>query len=518
MTTVIDKAPAASGISTVQAGSPASAAERLPRSLSRLSRLAQISRLLVLNTDSYKLSHWSQYPAGTTGVFSYVESRGGEHAQTVFFGLQYILLEFFAEPVTADDVELAAGIAAQHGEPFNREGWMYVVRRHGGRLPVRIRAVPEGSVVPVGNALLTIENTDPQCAWLTSYLETALLRVWYPTTVATNSWATKRLIAAALKETGGAQGLAGLTFKLHDFGARGVSSLESAMVGGMAHLVNFQGTDTLSAVLGAMAFYGEPMAGYSIPAAEHSTITAWGRQAEVEAYRNMLRQFAKPGAVLAVVSDSYDIKNAVSQLWGQELREQVIASGAMLVIRPDSGDPTSVVLDTVCRLDAAFGSDLNALGYKVLKHVRVIQGDGITRQSISSILQALKINGYSAENVAFGQGGALLQAVTRDDQRFAMKCSAVEIDGQWQDVFKDPATDPGKRSKPGRLTTLCRGDGAELQWATVRLHSPEHAERLEAGWVDAMRTVYEDGEVKLTDTLATIRERAWASGAREFEN
>jgi nicotinamide phosphoribosyltransferase len=341
-----------------------------------LKSLADIARLTVLNTDSYKASHWLQYPPGTSHVFSYVESRGGVHEHTLFFGLQYILKEYFTKLVTADDVALAAEVCAAHGVPFNREGWLHIVNAHAGRLPVRIRAAAEGTWVPVHNVLVTIENTDPACAWLTSFLETALLRVWYPTTVATNSWATRQLIARYLNETGDP---AGLPFKLHDFGARGVSSLESALLGGMAHLVNFMGTDTMSALLGARVYYGEPMAGFSIPAAEHSTITAWGRDGEADAYRNMLRQFAKPGSLVAVVSDSYDLEHAVKALWGGELKQAVIDSGATVVIRPDSGEPTAIVLKTVQSLDEAYGSNVNAKGYKVLRHVRVIQGDGITR-------------------------------------------------------------------------------------------------------------------------------------------
>ena len=466
-----------------------------------LHAFSDIARLLVLNTDSYKASHWLQYPPGTTTVFSYIEARGGTLPYTVFFGLQALLKEYFTKPVAADDVALAAELCAAHGVPFNREGWLHIVNAHEGRLPVRIRAVPEGTVVPVGHALVTIENTDPACWWLTSFLETALLRIWYPTTVATHSQATRRIIAESLERTGDP---AGLAFKLHDFGARGVSSLESAMLGGMAHLVNFQGTDTMSALLGARVYYGEPMAGFSIPAAEHSTITSWGRDGEAEAYRNMLRQFAKPGALLAVVSDSYDLDAAVTQLWGGTLREEVIASGATVVIRPDSGDPTTVVLRTVQALDAAFSSNVNAKGYKVLKHVRVIQGDGITRQSIASILGALESAGYSADNVAFGQGGALLQQVNRDTLGFAMKASAAEVGGRWRDVFKAPVTDPAKRSKAGRLTLLRRGEA----FATVRLDSPGYQESLAAGAVEVMRTVFEEGRLLVDDSLGAIRARA----------
>jgi nicotinamide phosphoribosyltransferase len=396
---------------------------------------------------------------------------------------------------------LAAEVCAAHGVPFNRDGWNHVVAAHGGRLPLRIRAVPEGTVVPVNHALVTVENTDPACYWLTSYVETALLRIWYPTTVATHSHATRRLIADALARTGSPEGL---PYKLHDFGARGVSSLESATLGGMAHLVNFMGTDTLSALLGARAYYGEPMAGHSIPAAEHSTITAWGRDGELDAYRNMLRQFGRPGALLAVVSDSYDLDAAVTRLWGGALRDEVIASGATVVIRPDSGDPTSVVLRTVQSLDAAFGSDVNAKGYRVLRHVRVIQGDGITRESIASILAALAGAGYSADNVAFGQGGALLQQVNRDTLGFAMKASAAEVDGQWRDVFKAPVTDPAKRSKAGRLTLMRRGDA----FATVRVDSPGYQQALVDGATEVLRTVYQDGRLLVDDSFAAIRARA----------
>ena len=362
----------------------------------------------------------------------------------------------------------------------------------------------EGSVVPVHNVLLTIENTDPDFAWLTSYLETALMRLWYPITVATNSWMARQLIGQCLEETGDPSGL---PFKLHDFGARGVSSLESAMIGGMAHLVSFQGTDNLTAVLGARAYYDEPMAGFSIPAAEHSTITAWGRDGELDAYRNMLRQYGRPGAVLAVVSDSYDLGHAVRALWGRALHQEVIDSGAVVVIRPDSGDPSTMVLDTVMALDEAFGAVVNGKGYRVLNHVRVLQGDGITVRTIREILATLRVHGYSADNVAFGQGGALLQTVGRDDQRFAMKCSAADVGGVWRDVFKAPVTDPQKRSKAGRLTLLRQGPA----YRTERLDSPGLAQLEADGWEPALRTVFEDGRLVAEDDFAAIRARACAA-------
>ena len=454
---------------------------------------------ILLNTDSYKCSMWCQYPAGTETVYSYIESRGGIHDETVFFGLQAFIKEYLTIPVTTEDVDLAAEIWAAHGEPFNRENWDYIVREHGGFLPVRIKALPEGTVVPVHNVMLTIENTDPKCFWLTTYLETALLRaIWYPVTVATNSREIKKVIKSFLELTGDT---AGLGFKLHDFGARGVSSQESAMIGGMAHLVNFMGTDTISAVLGARKYYNEPIAGFSIPAAEHSTITSWGRENEADAYRNMLKQFAKPGALVAVVSDSYDIFRAVTSLWGAELRQAVVDSGATVVIRPDSGDPATIVLDVATRLADTFGYTVNDKGYKVLNNVRIIQGDGINLESIVEILSFLTERGFSADNVAFGMGGALLQAPQRDDQKFAMKCSAALINGEWVDVYKDPITDHGKRSKKGRLKLVTTQSNVGLSFHTIaETDAPAHE--------DILRPVFENGKLLVEDNFADVRARA----------
>lgn len=455
---------------------------------------------LLLNTDSYKASMFVQYPENTETVFSYIESRGGKYNELVFFGLQAFIKEYLTDPITMADIDEAEEVWTAHGEPFNREGWEYIVKELGGKLPIRIKAAPEGTVIPVHNAMVTVENTDPKCFWLTTYLETALLRaIWYPTTVATNSREIKKIIRKFMVATGA--DLGGLDFKLHDFGARGVSSHESAMIGGMAHLINFKGTDTIAAVVGAKRFYNEPMAAFSIPAAEHSTITSWGRENEVKAYANMLKQFAKPGSLVAVVSDSYDIFNAVENLWGGELRDQVIESGATLVVRPDSGDPVEVVTQVAKLLDAKFGSVTNAKGYKLLKNVRIIQGDGINATSVRDILESLMDNGFSADNVAFGMGGALLGAPQRDDQKFAMKCSAALINGEWVDVYKDPITDKGKLSKKGRLELIHECGIGSCGFRTVEERNAREEDKV-------LRVVYENGDLLIEDTFSEIRERA----------
>jgi nicotinamide phosphoribosyltransferase len=456
----------------------------------------------LFDTDSYKASHYLQYPPETTSMFSYIESRGSDegYKATVFFGLQYFLKAYLTYRVSPEDVEEAKKFYALHGEPFNYDGWMYIAKELKGRLPVRIRAVPEGTIVPTHNILVSIESTDPKVFWIVSWLETMLLRyVWYGTTVATRSRKIKQMILASLRLSADDPENE-ISFKLHDFGARGVSSQESAMLGGAAHLLNFMGSDTIVGIRCANKYYGSKMAGFSIPAAEHSSITGWGKENEAEAYRNMLKQFAKPGALVAVVSDSYDLWNAITNLWGTQLKDEVVKSGAVVIIRPDSGNPPEVVVKSLQLLDEKFGHTVNSKGYKVLNNVRVIQGDGINEHSIQEILDVALAAGYSATNIAFGMGGQLLQVLNRDTLKFAMKCSSITVDGKQRHVFKNPITDHKKASKAGRLDLVKRDNKFE----TVEIPKEN---KISYDNFSEMQTVYENGTVLIDDTFDNIRSR-----------
>lgn len=448
----------------------------------------------LLLTDSYKVSHYRQYPPGTERVYSYFESRGGEFPEVVFFGLQYYLLKYLEGAVVRrEDIDEADEFYRAHfgGDLLNRRGWEHIATAHAGRLPVSIRAVPEGTPVPVHNVLMTIENTDPACYWLTNWLETLLVQVWYGSTVATQSREMKKVILRYLQETGDPKLI---PFKLHDFGFRGVSSVETAGVGGAAHLVNFQGTDTVAGLVVARDYYDSPMAGFSIPAAEHSTITAWGREHELDAYDNMLRQY--PTGLVAVVSDSYDVFRACSELWGKALRDKVLGREGTVVIRPDSGDPPTVVCQVLDILGEAFGATTNAKGYRVLDpHIRVIQGDGIDYSMLGQILEATKSRGWSADNLAFGSGGGLLQKLNRDTLKFAFKCSSVTVSGQEREVFKQPVTDNGKRSKAGRLKLVRRGDQLVTESAN-------------ALGDDLLQEVFRDGRMLVRQSFEELRKRA----------
>ena len=442
---------------------------------------------MVFTTDSYKVSHWLQFPPETERTFYYIESRGFNGSEfslngdvitnkTLFFGLQAIIKKILMDVPTKEDVKAAAEFWKAHGfDCFNYDGWMNIVEM--GFYPLKIKAVPEGSIIDCHQVLVTIENTDPEFFWLPGWIETRLLQVWYPISVATKSWTCKKVIMDFLERTGDP---AGIDFKLHSFGYRGVSSQESAEIGAMAELVNFMGTDTVAGIFAAQEYYNtNDMLGFSIPAAEHSTITSWGRDGELDAYKNMLDQFAAPGSIVAVVSDSYDIYNAVENLWGDELKRHVIDSGATIVIRPDSGDPAKVVCSLCEILDSKFGSTRNDKGYKVLNNVRIIQGDGIDGpETIYDIYNEAMLSCFSADNIALGMGGGSLQQIDRDTYKFAMKCSAAKINGVWRDVYKSPVGAEWKKSKRGRVG------------------NPN------------MRTVFLDGRLLIDEDFETIRKRA----------
>ena len=447
---------------------------------------------ILFNTDSYKVSMYLQYPPQTTSVYSYLEARGPLHSHVVFFGLQAFIKEYLTTPITQQEIDQADQFYSAHGEPFNKAGWQYILDQYHGYLPIEIKALPEGSLVPIRQPLLTVVNTDVKVPWLTTWVETALVRaLWYPSTVATKDFYLRQAIDHALIKSGDPSGAA---FKVHDFGARGASSFETASIGGAAHLLFFSGTDTISGVTFLMDYYDAPVMGFSIPAAEHSTIIAWGKDHEQEAYANMVKQFGHKDAIFAVVSDSYDIYHAVEQLWGSQLRQAVIDSKATLVIRPDSGNAVEVNTTLVQMLDKAFGSIVNDKGYKVLNHVRLIQGDGVDEAVIQEVMNQFISLGYSVDNIAFGMGAGLLQKVHRDMLGFAMKASAIERDGTWYDVYKDPVGDEFKASKRGRVTTVIK-DG-EYQTGVVGDKN------------EALELVYKNGKVVKIETFEAIQARA----------
>ena len=471
---------------------------------------------ILLLTDSYKPTHWKQIPKGTSILRSYLESRGGKFDNTLFFGLQILIKKYLTgKVVTLNKINRAKLFWDAHLGPghFNMDGWMHILDKHDGRLPVVIKAVPEGTSIPTGNVLLTIENTDPEVPWLTNYLETLILQIWYPITVGTLSREVKKVLAKYLvKTTTHTEEVvrAILNFMLHDFGFRGSSSVESAGIGAAAHIINFRGTDTVEGILLAQEYYNTlEMLAFSIPASEHSTITSWTEPFEVKAFENMLDQF--PTGLVACVSDSYDIIRACRDHWGTTLRDKILNRDGRLVIRPDSGDPVQTLKMIFNILWEKFGGTINEKGFKVLDpHVRVIQGDGVNYESIIDILDMMVEEKFSVENIAFGMGGALLQKVDRDTQKFAIKCSSIVVNGEEVDVQKNPIeiNEKGervqsfKKSKSGQLKLVHTFDpyNNSDEYETVQ-HCKDFSN-------DFLVKVFEDGELLVDYNFQEVRDRA----------
>ena len=449
-------------------------------------------------SDSYKMSHDKMYLPGTETVYSYFESRSGSKwNETVFFGLQQIMLRYFAgKVVTKEKIDEAERKMTRHLGSYDRTRWEYILEHFNGKLPIKIHAVDEGTPVPINNVMITVENMGGEATkWLTNYVETIITHVWHSSNVATLSREVKKMIIKSLEKTcESGKDFPGLAFMLHDFGYRGTSSVESAGTGGAGHLVNFEGTDTTIAMDYVEEYYNSEV-GYSVNATEHSVMTALGKEGEAEVIQNLLNEF--PTGILSVVSDSYDIFNCVENLYGERFKEQILnrADGDTFVIRPDSGDPVKTCMKLLEIMSNKFGFTINSKGYKVINpKVRLIWGDGIGPDGIQSILTAITEIGYSAENMVFGAGGALLQKHNRDTQRNAFKCSSQYRNEKWNDVYKSPL-DTSKTSKRGRLKLI--SDNNTMK--TVRIE--EDGENL-------LKLVFECGSLMNIQNFEDIRKRA----------
>ena len=461
-----------------------------------------IENNICLLTDSYKVTHHYFYPEGTEKIYSYLESRvGAEFNKTIFYGLQYILKKYLEGPVVSQEKidEADRLIAAHIGEGiFNREGWQYILDEHDGCLPIEIKAVKEGTPVDVSNVLMTVENTDKESFWLVNYLESLLLQVWYPSTVATLSAEVRKLANFYLDVTGSSKD--NLDFMLHDFGYRGATSTESSMLAGSAHLLSFSGTDTIPALTIPENYYNDSnIYGFSVQATEHSVMTSLGPEGEMDQILNVINQ-AKEG-ILSIVIDSYNYRNFLTQASssGSELNSAILdfldVEGNKVVFRPDSGEPVSTTIDCLNILEGGFGSRLTDKGYKVFdSNIGLLWGDGLDYQKIRDILFAMKSNGWAAQNIIFGMGGGIHSAVNRDTQRNAFKCSAQLRNGEWHDIFKNPL-DSSKKSKTGRFKLITD-------------HNIFRTIPIDGDGEDCLQTVFKNGELLAEDTFGNIKSRA----------
>lgn len=409
-------------------------------------------------TDSYKATHFMQYPAASKMV-AYGEFRSGFNKDTydqrlVSYGIRYLIDNYVSQQWSMEDVAKADLFYQTHLAPnfskfpFPRPLFEKFVQENNGYFPVTIEALPEGTVVHCRVPVYQITASD-EYAPLCTFLETLLTMVWYPTSVATLSRRARDVVEKSFDHTSdGGLDSPLVDSKLVDFGFRGCTSIEQSIIGGCAHLLNFNASDTMSASYYAQFHLnsGQPVAS-SIPATEHSVMTSW--PSEKAAIENMLDKFGE--GLFSVVMDSYDYAAALNEVLPSVMSKKV-GKGGYMILRPDSGDPTEAVLMALVAAEKVFGCDVNNKGFKVIRGCGVIQGDGIDIEVMQKIAGAVEAAGFSADNVAYGMGGGLLQKVNRDTMSFATKLNHIVYkDGGPTDVMKQPQSDSGKFSLPGVL-------------------------------------------------------------------
>lgn len=474
---------------------------------------------LICRIDSYKFSHPYAYPTEDElhgkiiGMSSYGTTRVGSEYKIIPAGMQILLKKYLTQRITVKDINDAEAFSVLHfgRKLFAREAWEKVVSKYNGALPLIIRAVPEGQPIRGGNVIYTVTVLDEDLFWMSAGFETLIQRgIWYPTTIASLDYDIKQELKHFYKSSGGDLNL--LPFSIHDFGGRGVTSAEQAEIGGATHLFNFMGSDTVEGVLAANFYYKCDMAAFSVYATEHSIQCSYGKEPEqqVTYIRHQLNKAKELGiGIVSIVLDGYDIYRE-AEACCTELKDEIINCGAKVVFRPDSGDMMEVV-PRLLKLQAAIFGTEDVIGkygiiYKQIKHVGIIQGDGVEHSSIKTLLGNIIAIGFSASCVIFGSGGALLQKVNRDTFKFAQKASAILIrysngEEKWVGISKDPITDNGKKSEQGVLT-LARSIMTN-EYINARLDKGP----LNQEFIDQHVLVYYLGKLYNETTLAEIRVR-----------
>jgi nicotinamide phosphoribosyltransferase len=414
---------------------------------------------ILIDIDAYKTGHFLMHPKDATKTRAYLAPRKklNNKSEFVMYGLGYFIHHYLLKKITFENIEEVKKIfdtfnVAGTSSVFPYEAFKKVVIKYNGYLPIKIQAIPEGKVFSKFNVPIVMVETieDSEMVFLANWIETALQRyIWAGSTVATYSRQVRQFIKSLYEKAVDESNYWTLDWRLHDFGSRGTTSSEQSRFLGLAHLLSFNGTDTIGAVDLGMQFYGLTPIDFagSVVAAEHSTVTSWGYdlEAEKKSFLNVVETF-KNTIVFSFVSDSYDYKRFVDQVWcAPEIVAKLKSYNLTGVIRPDSGDPIEMVLYALDKASIAYGYEVNSKGYKVLKNVAVIQGDGMRYKSLVELYEAVIEVGYSPENVVVGMGGGLLQSHQRDDMSWSYKLCQIKRDGIWHNVQKNPSTSLSKK-------------------------------------------------------------------------
>jgi len=483
--------------------------------------------LSTLLCDFYKISHRLMYPEGMEICYSTWTPRASRMKdvnEVVVFGNQAFvkeyLVEFFnknffgipKEKMASDYrriIKNTLGVAnpdSSHLEALHDLGY----------LPLLVKAIPEGTKIPLRTPALTIQNTDKRFFWLTNYIETLIsCELWGAYTAATIAYEYRKILDKAAMETVGNTEF--VQFQGHDFSMRGMLGLKGALKTGMGHLVSFAGTDTIPAILGAEYYYGanveKELVGTSIPATEHSIQCAYGD--DMAYLENILSRVHSSGFV-SIVSDGYDFWDVIGRVI-PALKDKIMARnggplGDRVVIRPDSGDPVLIIcgdpegkteLERKGAVEALwdiFGGTVTEKGYKLLdSHIGLIYGDAITLNRTKEIMTRLEKKGFASINAVLGIGSYTYQYNTRDTFGFALKSTLCVINGEEKQIFKNPKTDDGiKKSQKGKVHVY--KNGSKITWTDGHGLDSDLS-------TDMLQPIFKDGKLLNEVTFSEIRER-----------
>lgn len=477
--------------------------------------------------DFYKVSHREQYPKKTEYVYSTWiprDSRIDGIDKVVAFGFQSFVKEYLIDYFDKnffdrkkEDIVKEYKRVIKHTLGIENPETSHIEDLHDlGFLPIKIKALKEGTLVPLRIPMLTIENTNPKFFWVTNYLETLMsASLWMPSNSATIAFEYRKILNHFAMETVG--NTDGVQFQGHDFSMRGMSSFESCKGSGMGHLLSFVGTDTIPAILAAEDYYNadieNELVGTSIPATEHSVMCAYG-QNEFESYKRIITE-VYPNGFVSIVSDTWDLWKVLTDVIGK-LKSEILSRNGRVVIRPDSGDPVKILCGdpdsenelikkgVVEILWDIFGGTVTEKGYKQLdSHIGVIYGDAITLNRAKEICVKLKEKGFASTNSVYGIGSYTYQYNTRDTFGFALKSTHVVIDGNEHNIYKDPVTDVDKIKKSliGRAVVVDSNENLEV----IDNLSIEQQESY--GSVDLLKTIFVDGKIIEDLTFSEVREK-----------
>lgn len=459
---------------------------------------------VLLDTDSYKLSHAAMYPDAQrmTAYFTFRGPFSPSDHRIVYYGMRHLYETLLARKITWADIEAADAYLAKHaagGLPFDypRDLWVRVVEELDGNIPLKVFSLREGETVYPQIPCFVVQAEGPY-ARLVTWFETRMMRLWSPSTTATKSAHVREFLRKKYEASVDDAEMWRLDYALHDFGSRGVSSAESAMWAGAGHLVVFDGTDNINAAWQATQWNNGKHVGQSVIASEHSVMTAWESESDALA---RLVEITPTGGILSCVADSYDYDHFIWQIV-PEFVEEIKAKGIHFVVRPDSGDPVRCVLDGLNAMASAFGCTTNSKGFKVITGAGVIQGDGIDERKLTVIADAVEAAGYAASCVVYGMGGGLLQKQNRDTLKCANKlCEVVEASGRVRDIMKMPKTDSDKISLPGNMQVNLTG-GIPMVYPSI---AGWDARRLET---DLLEKIWDSGPTGYTfETFDAVRRR-----------